>query len=455
MSRNDNSMSCPAVTPMHKTSAKQYAARRTRLMRLMGDGGMAIVPAAPVRPRNRDVDYPYRPDSDFYYLSGFAEPRAVIVLAPGREHGEFILFCREKDAKQETWHGRRAGLEGAVAEFGADDAFPITDIDDILPGMLEKCERVYYTMGSDAEFDGRLIAWLQSIRQKIRLGARAPEEIVSLEHVLHDMRLRKSKYEVGRMQKAVEVSINAHRRAMRMCRPGLMEYQIEAELLHEFHRHGCATAYPAIVGGGANGCILHYMDNNAELKDGELLLIDAGAEYDNYAADMTRTFPINGRFSGEQRAVYEVVLAAQAAAIEAVKPGAQWLDPHHAAVRVLAEGMSALKILAGSADELIETEQYRRLYMHRTGHWLGLDVHDVGDYKVDEEWRQLEAGMALTVEPGMYIAAGTQGVDARWWNIGVRIEDDVLVTAAGNRVLTQAMPKTIREIEDLMAAGAS
>ena len=436
---------------MNKTSAKEYAARRRQLMRMMGAGGIAILPAAPVRPRNRDVDYPYRADSDFYYLSGFTEPESVLVLMPEAEHGEFIVFCREKDAKQEMWRGRRAGLEGATAEFGADDAYPMADIDDILPGMLEKHERVYYTMGAHPLFDNRLLGWVNDIRQKTRAGVRPPGEIVSLEHLLHDMRLFKSGYEIKRMQKAAEVSIRAHMRAMRACRPGMMEYEIAAELTHEFHRHGCDCAYPSIVGGGGNGCILHYTDNAAELKDGDLLLIDAGAEYDNYAADITRTFPVNGRFSPRQRDVYEVVLAAQQAAIDAARPGGKWLDPHDAAVRVLAEGMSDLKILAGTADELIETEKYRRLYMHRTGHWLGMDVHDVGDYKVGDEWRELEPGMTLTVEPGLYIAAGAEGVDERWWNIGVRIEDDVLITEAGNRVLTAACPKAAGDIESLMA----
>ncbi len=420
-------------------------------MRMMGEGSIAILPASPERARNRDVDYPYRVDSDFYYLSGFREPESVIVLMPGRDHGEFILFCREKDPEQEIWNGRRAGQEGAMADYGADDSFPVSDIDDILPGLLEKCEKVYYAIGCDPEFDSRLLGWLKAIRQNIRSGARTPDEFVSLEHLLHDMRLFKSRYEVRQLQTAMDISVRAHKRAMRMCRPGMMEYEVEAELLYEFNRAGCGFAYPSIVGGGANGCILHYTNNRDELKDGDLLLIDAGAEYDCYAADITRTFPVNGRFSGEQKAVYEVVLEAQLAAIRATKPGAQWQDPHHMAVRTLTDGMSHLGILKGSADYLIETEKYRQLYMHRTGHWLGMDVHDVGDYKVGEEWRELEPGMVLTVEPGMYIAEDTPDVDERWWNIGIRIEDDVLVTNKGNKVLTHKMPKKVRDIEELMA----
>jgi len=435
---------------MNKSVKKDFEKRRQQMMRMMGEGSIAILPASPVRSRNRDVEYPYRPDSDFYYLTGFSEPEAVAVLMPGRDHGEYLLFCRERDPEMETWNGRRAGQEGAKAAFHAEDSFPITDIDDILPGLLEKCEKVYYTMGCDPGFDNRLLGWLKIIRQHARSGARTPDEFVSLEHLLHDMRLFKSKHEVKQVQKAIDISIEAHKRAMRACKPGMMEYEIEAELLYEFNKSGCGFAYPSIVGGGENGCILHYTDNQDELKDGDLLLIDAGAEYNCYAADITRTFPVNGKYSGEQKAVYEVVLEAQLAAIDAVKPGNQWQDPHHAAVRVLAEGMSQLKILKGSADYLIETEKYKQLYMHRTGHWLGMDVHDVGDYKVGDEWRELETGMALTVEPGMYIAEGSPDVGERWWNIGIRIEDDVLVTEKGCKVLTKAMPKAIKDIESLM-----
>lgn len=420
-------------------------------MRIMGEGSIAILPAALERTRSRDVNYPYRQDSDFYYLSGFREPESVVVLMPGRPHGEYILFCREKDPEKEVWDGRRAGQEGALSFYKADDSFPVADIDDILPGLLEQCSKVYYTMGCDPGFDNRLLGWLNIIRQHARSGSRTPDEFVSLEHLLHDMRLFKSKYEVTQMQQAADISIKAHQRAMCACEPGMMEYEIEAELRYEFNRHGCDLAYPSIVGGGKNSCILHYTDNCDELRDGDLLLIDAGAEYHYYAADITRTFPVNGKFSGEQRAVYEVVLEAQLAAIDATRPGVQWQAPHHAAVKILADGMSQLGILKGSADYLIETGKYRQVYMHRTGHWLGMDVHDVGDYKVGGEWRELEADMALTVEPGMYIPEGSPDVDERWWNIGIRIEDNVLVTDEGHKVLTGAMPKTVHDIEKLMA----
>jgi Xaa-Pro aminopeptidase len=431
--------------------SKEFAKRRKQLMRMMGDGAIAILPAAPQHIRNRDAEYPYRQDSDFHYLSGFPEPEAVIVLTPGRKHGEYILFCRERDALMETWNGRRAGPEGACELYGADDAFPIGDIDDILPGLLEHRERVYYTMGFSTEFDQRVMGWVNQIRRKVRAGSRTPDEFISLEHLLHDMRLYKSGAELKALRSAMAISATAHQRAMRMCRPGLMEYEVEAEYLYEFRKHGAVPAYSPIVGGGANGCILHYVENNMPLNDGELLLIDAGAEVECYAADITRTFPVNGRFSKPQRAIYEVVLAAQQAAIAKIKPGNHWNDPHDAAVRVLTEGLVELGLLKGKVRQLIKDQEFRRFYMHRTGHWLGMDVHDVGDYKVGGEWRVLEPGMVMTVEPGLYIPAGSKGVAKKWWNIGVRIEDDVLVTPKGCEVLTIATPKSVEAIEKLMA----
>jgi Xaa-Pro aminopeptidase len=429
---------------------KEFSRRRKQLMRMMGSDSIAIIPTAPVRTRNRDVEFPFRPDSDFYYLTGFAEPEAVAVLVPGRGHGEYLLFCRERDPQMETWTGRRAGTAGAVESWDADDAFPVTDIDDILPGLLERCDRVFYTMGNDPAFDRRILEWVNRLRQGGRSGTRAPDEFISLEHLLHDMRLYKSRSEARVMRTAAKVACSAHRRAMQACRPGIHEYQVEAELLHEFRRAGMEPAYPGIVGGGENGCILHYTANNSELLDGDLLLIDAGAEYDCYASDVTRTFPVNGRFSDAQKALYEVVLAAQLAAIKKVVPGNHWNDPHTAAVRVLTRGLIKLGILKGKPAELIRQEAYRRFYMHRTGHWLGMDVHDVGDYKVGGEWRVLEPGMVLTVEPGLYIPAGSRGVARKWWNTGIRIEDDVLVTRDGHEVLSAAAPKTVDEIESLM-----
>lgn len=430
----------------------EFAKRRARLLAALDHNSIAILPAAPERTRSRDVEHPYRSDSDFYYLTGFPEPEAIVVLIPGRKQGQYVLFCRERDPMMETWHGRRAGLEGAMERYGADDAFPIEDVDDILPGLMENRERVYYSMGTHPDLDHRMIEWLNRVREKSRAGIHAPGEFVSLDHLLHELRLIKSTAEIQAMKKAAKVSAEAHCRAMQACKPGMLEYQVEAEILHHFMLNGCRhAAYPSIVGGGENGCILHYTDNDAELKDGDLLLIDAGGEYDNYAADITRTFPVNGQFSAAQKALYEVVLKAQYAAIEKVQPGNHWDEPHMAAVKELTKGLIKLGILKGTPAKLIKEEAYRHFYMHRTGHWLGMDVHDVGDYKVDGQWRLLEPGMVLTVEPGLYIPAGSKGVAKKWWNIGIRIEDDVRVTRNGHEVLTQGVPKEAAEIEALMA----
>lgn len=433
---------------------QEFARRRRMLLKKMGKGGVAILAAAPVRMRNREVEYPYRQDSSFLYLTGFPEPHAIAVLIAGRAAGEYILFSRQHDPDVERWCGLYAGQDGAQRVYGADEAFPIDQVDKIMPGLLEKAKRVYYAMGYQTDVDARLTEWLNEVRKKYRTGVHAPVEFVALDHVLNEMRLIKHPGEIDVMRHAARVTTAAHRRAMRLCRPGMTEFQIEAELRHEFMYGGCRqTAYPPIVAGGNNSCVLHYTTNDAELRDGELLLIDAGAEHDGYAADVTRTFPVNGRFSREQRAVYEVVLAAQLAAIRQVRPGSQWNAPHDTAVRVLTTGLVELGLLKGSVAKLIKQDAYRKFYMHRTGHWLGLDVHDVGDYKVDKRWRTLAPGMVLTVEPGLYIPAGTRGVHKKWWRIGVRIEDDVLVTRKGNEVLTIDAPKTVEDIEALMAAG--
>lgn len=435
-----------------KITSKDYARRRRDLMHMMDVDSIAIIPAAPVKLRNRDVDYPYRQDSDFLYLTGFSEPEAVAVFIPGRRHGQYLLFCRENDPLMETWHGRRAGQNGAVEVHGADDSFPIADIDEILPGLLEDRERVYYTMGRDPDFDQKLMGWVNRVRDRTRSGHRPPHEYISLEYLLHEMRLHKSATEVRAMKAAARVTAAAHKRAMRACRPGMREYEVEAELIYEFRRGGTVPAYPPIVGGGANSCILHYTENRDELQDGDLLLIDAGAEYEGYACDVTRTFPVNGVYSRAQREIYELVLKAQRAAIKKAIPGNHWDDPHRAAVRTLTRGLIDLGLLKGQPAKLIKEEAYRRFYMHRTGHWLGLDVHDVGEYKVEDEWRLLEPGMVMTIEPGLYIPAGSKGVAKRWWDIGVRIEDDVLIRKNGNEVLTDAVPKDPDEIEDFMAA---
>ena len=429
----------------------EFARRRRHFMRMMEPDSIAILPSGMPSTRNRDVEYPFRQDSDFLYMTGFHEPEAVMVLVPGRKSGQYLMFCRERDEVMETWHGRRAGLEGVMEKYGADDAFPISDIDDILPGLLEDRERVYYTMGCDPEFDNKLMGWVNQIRSHSRSGTHPPHEFITLEYLVHDMRLFKSAAEIKAMKKAAQVSVQAHKRAMQVCKPGMTEYEIEAEFLHEYHRHKMEPAYPSIVGGGENGCILHYTDNSDVLNDGDLLLIDAGAEYEGYASDITRTFPVNGKYSPAQRAIYELVLKAQKAAIAKVKPGNHWDDPHMAAVRTLTRGLVDLGLLKGRPADLVKKGAYRKFYMHRTGHWLGLDVHDVGDYKLDEDWRLLEPGMVLTVEPGLYIPAGTKGISRKWWNIGVRIEDDVLVTKKGCEVLTHGVPSEVDEIEALMA----
>jgi len=428
----------------------EFSRRRSQLMRMMGRGAIAILPAAPEKSRNGDVHYHYRPDSDFFYLTGFAEPEAVAVLIPGRPQGEYVLFVRDRDPTRETWDGRRAGPEGATAEHGANDAFPVTDIDDILPGLLENCSSVYYTMGVHTDFDQRVIGWVNGLKAQVRSGVHPPQEFVALDHILHDMRLYKSRSELDVMRRSARIAVGAHRRAMRFAEPGRMEYEVMAELVHEFRRHNADISYHPIVGGGANACILHYHENDEELADGDLLLIDAGCEFGLYASDVTRTFPVNGRYSAEQRAVYEVVLEAQEAAFAKIRPGNHWDEPHDAAVRAITQGLLHLGILKGRLPKLIRDGEYKRFFMHRTGHWLGMDVHDVGDYKVGEEWRVLEPGMTMTVEPGVYIPAGARGIAKRWWNIGVRIEDDVAVASDGYDLLTEGLPRTPDEVEGLM-----
>lgn len=430
----------------------EFKRRRRQLMGMMGAGSVAILPTSKEAVRNRDVHHPFRPDSDFYYLTGFAEPEAVLVLVPGRTHGEYILFCREKDTTKEMWDGYRAGLEGAVADFGADDAFPITDLDDILPGLLEERERVFFAMGSDPAFDKRVSDWVSQIRSRARAGVHGPIEFLALDHFLHDMRLYKSRAETTMMRRAARLSAAAHVELMRQCEPGMHEYQLASLFRHHCQMNGAdQLAYPSIVGGGSNGCILHYVENSEALQDGDLVLIDAGCELGYYASDITRTFPVNGRFSDPQRALYELVLEAQLAAIDKVRPGNHWNDPHRAAVRVLTKGLLKLGLLRGTLAKALKAESYTRFFMHRTGHWLGMDVHDVGDYKVDGHWRELERGMVLTIEPGLYIPRGSKGVAKKWQGIGIRIEDDVLVTSKGPDVLSRDAPKTVEQIEALMA----
>ena len=425
-----------------------FRARRAALLDRMG-AGIAIIPTAPERLRNRDSDYLYRFDSYFYYLAGFPEPEAVLVMVAGPE-SRSILFCREKHPERELWEGFRYGPEGARKAFGFNDAQPFAALDEALPKLMANQPALFYAPGLDPAWDVRILRWLNEVRAHARTGVTAPVEIRDLRVAVDEMRLVKDEHEIATMRRAASISAGAHVRAMRATRPGAMEYEVEAELLYEFRRHGAQfPAYWPIVAGGANACVLHYRDNSQRLADGDLLLIDAGCELDGYASDITRTFPVNGTFSGPQRDVYDLVLASQAAAIAEVRPGHGWNAPHDAAVRVLAQGFIDLGLCSGTFDEVMEKELYKQFYMHRTGHWLGLDVHDAGDYKERGEWKQLVPGMTLTVEPGCYIRPA-DGVPERFWNIGVRIEDDALVTATGCEIVTSGAPKRADDIEALM-----
>ena len=434
-----------------KISKAEFARRRKNLMGMMDNHTIAIIPGAREVTRSRDTEYPFRQNSDLFYLTGFEEPDAVLVLVPGRRQGQVVLFCRERDPDMELWNGYRLGPEGALAYLGVDDAFPIDDLDEILPGLIEGTQRIYYSMGHDDVFDQRVMGWVNQIRKLVRTGAAPPADFTDLAFLLHEQRLIKSAAEVRVMRKAGEISAAAHVRAMQECQPGRYEYHLEAAIQHTFAEHGARfPAYNSIVGSGANACVLHYTENASKMRAGDLVLIDAGCEYQGYAADITRPFPVSGQFSNEQRAIYDVVLEAQRAAIAKVRPGNTWNQPHDATVRVITRGLIKLGLLRGKERELIKAEAYRDFYMHRAGHWLGLDVHDVGEYRVDGRWRQLEPGMVLTIEPGIYIAADNTKVPKRWRGIGVRIEDDVVVTEQGCDVLTGDVPKRADEIEALM-----
>jgi len=443
-------------------SAEEFASRRRRLLDQLGDQSVAIIQAASLHTRNSDAEYPFRQNSDFLYLTGFNEPDAFAMFVPGREEGEFILFCLDKDPLAERWTGIRAGIDGAIEQYGADQAFVLSELNQKVVALTAGRKEIHYLIGRDETLDLRVIGWMRQLQAKKRLGIVPPEKLVSLDPILHDMRLFKSDEEIAMMQYAADTAAYGHTQAMKATAPGKFEFEIEAGLLGDFRRKGMEPAYTSIVGGGENACILHYIENRCELKSGDLLLIDAGGEHHAYASDITRTFPVNGRFSEPQRQLYQLVLDAQYAAIEQVKPGNTWDDPHQAALRVLVAGLVELGLLEGDVEELLkdpapiegETKQpeaaYKQFYMHKTGHWLGLDVHDVGDYKRNGEWRTLEAGMVLTVEPGLYISPA-DNVDEKWWNIGIRIEDDVLVTEDGHRVLTHKVVKEVADIESLMA----
>ena len=431
---------------------KEYLKRRQRLMEIVGDESVVIVRAAVHKIRNNDVHYPYRQDSDFMYLSGFSEPESMIVLLPQGNDCRTILFCRERDSHREMWDGLMAGTQGAIEQFGFDEAYPINEVARRLPKMLHGRERIYYDLGIDLDFDHLLINWMNEFRAKTRKKFLAPDEIIALGHTLHEMRLFKSRTEITAMKKSARVAVIAHRRAMQACKPGMNEAEIHAELLHTFTMNQCEASYCPIVGGGANACVLHYISNRAPLNDGDLLLIDAGAEYDGYASDITRTFPVNGKFSGPQRDLYQVVLESQIKAIDAVREGNPWEHVHETAVRVATEGMIDLGILKGGLEEALEEEHFKDFYVHNTGHWLGLDVHDVGEYEIDGHSRVLERGMVFTVEPGIYIPANANTVDEIWRGTGIRIEDNVVVTRDEADILTSDICKTSDEIEELMAS---
>lgn len=432
-------------------SAREFSRRRRELMKLMGPNSVAVLPAADEKRRNSDVWHPFRQDSDFHYLSGFGEPEAVLVLAPGRQEGEVMLFCRERDEEFERWNGELTGPERALQLYGLDQAFPIAELDLLLPELLEGRERLYYAIGNNGEFDARIIDWASAgVGERKQFGAQ-PGAFMQLGLLLQQLRLLKSAEEIRVMQHAADVSGAAHLAAMRLAAPGVLEYELAAEMDHVFARGGARhVAYPSIVASGPNACILHYVRNDRALAAGDLVLIDAGCEYETYAADITRTFPVDGRYSAEQAALYDLVLAAQQAAIDKVRIGNRFNDPHEEAVRVLVDGLLQLGLLEGEAGELVETEAYRPFYMHRTGHWLGLDVHDAGEYRVDGDWRPFEEGMVTTIEPGLYVPPDLKQVDEKWLGLGIRIEDDVLVGKTAPRVLTDQAPKLRAEVEAAM-----
>lgn len=429
-------------------NANVYQQRRSRLMQKM-QRGIAVIPTAPELVRNGDAHFPYRFDSHFHYLSGFTEPEAVVVLVAG-DDPRSILFCRDRHPEREIWDGFRHGPEAAREQFGFDAAYSIEQLDEQLVELMGNQPTLYYPLGADPACDERLVRLRGRVQEKVRSGISAPDAVSDVRALIDEMRVIKDRHELAIMRRAAEISAAAQTRAMRATHPGMMEYEVEAELLHEFRKNGAqAPAYTSIVAGGANACVLHYVDNNALLRDGDLLLIDAACELDGYAADITRTFPVNGRFDGAQKHVYEIVLTAQAAAIAAARPGNHWNDPHDAALRVIAQGLIDLRLCAGTVDSVLESEAYKRYYMHRTGHWLGMDVHDVGSYKLEGQWRPLQPGMALTVEPGCYIRAADD-VPRELWDIGIRIEDDIAITEQGCEVLTAAVPKSVAEIEEVM-----
>ncbi|WOE42528.1 Xaa-Pro aminopeptidase [Acinetobacter chinensis] len=439
---------------MKKLTQADFKERRDRLAEEMGPHSIAVIATSPVAMRNRDADYKFRADSSFFWLTGFAEPEAVAVIETYESIDEgytYSLFCRERNREMEIWNGYRAGVDGAVDDFEADEAYAIDLLDEEIQEKLQNKAKLFYRIGQQAAFDARVAGWIAKASGESRRGTSAPAQIVQLDRIIDELRLHKTEQELELMQIASDISAEAHTRAMQTVKPGMMEYALEAELNYVFGKNGCVPSYNSIVGGGGNACILHYVENDKVLKDGDLVLIDAACEYQLYASDITRTFPVNGKFSPEQKALYNVVLDSQIAALNAVQIGNSYKEPHNVAVRILVQGLLDLGIMQGNIDEIIEKEAYRQFYMHGTGHWLGMDVHDVGTYKLDGEWRAYEEGMVVTVEPGLYIAPDDETVDVKWRGIGIRIEDDVVATENGPRVLTAAVVKSVEEIEALMA----
>lgn len=430
----------------------EYQQRRQRLLDQLDPNGIAIIASASIVERNEGNEYPFRQDSNFQYLTGFPEPEAVLVLMPNRAEGQVLLFCRERDPAMEVWTGTRAGQEGAIKNYGIDQAFAINQLDELMPSLLDGRRVVYSLMASQPKLEQQIAAWVAVVRSRVRQDAIAPQQFNALEPIIHEMRLHKSAAELAVMQRAMDISAKAHIRAMQECKAGLYEYSLDAALEYEFRKGGARlVAYNSIVASGANACILHYQANNAELTAGDLVMIDAGCEIDCYASDISRTFPVTGKFSPEQAALYEIVLAANLAAIAEVAPGKPYQAPHEAAVKIITEGLVELGILQGNVQTLIANNAYAEFYMHSTGHWLGLDVHDVGAYRINKQSRPFEVGMVLTIEPGIYIAPDSVQVEEKWRGIGIRIEDNVVVTEQGHRVMTANAPKTIAEIESLMA----
>jgi len=436
-----------------KIGSDTFRARRKRFMAAVG-GAVAILPSAPISTRNNDVEFVYRQNSDFYYLTGFAEPGSVALFAPGHEDGEFVMFVRPRDKDRETWTGRRAGVEGAMAVFGADKAYTIDELGKVLPRYLQASDRVYYPLSDNDQLNDRILAMVrESGRLRERVGS-GPNAMLDPREVVHEMRLFKSVEELGSMRRAIAISGQAHREAMLKARSGMMEWSVEALIDYNFRVNGAAgPSYPSIVASGENATILHYITNDREIHSGDLLLIDAGCEYDFYASDITRTFPVGAKFTTLQRDLYQLVLESQRVGIEAVKPGAKFDDPHDASLRILIEGMIHYKMLSGGLDDIVANRSYGRFYMHRTSHWLGMDVHDVGLYRREGESRRLEPGMVLTIEPGLYLSIDDDTVPEEMRGIGIRIEDDVLVTEHGHEVMSLAIPKSVGEIEALTTAG--